>query len=117
MESELEKAMVKNSWNNPMPIPDFNEFLLMKDSANIEYHQMGQILSVKRGVDDGEEAPVDHLIKFGDKIDDSGRSSRTQKVRIDLKCLFFILLKPTISDQNAWKPSNTITTKRYCWAN
>jgi hypothetical protein len=99
MESEFEKAMVTNSWNNPLPIPDSNEFLLMKDSANIEYHQMGQVLTVKRGVDeflidDGEEAPVDHLIlsvsNFGDKIDDSGKSSRTQKVRNYLKCLFFL---------------------------
>lgn len=82
MESEFEKAMVGNFWNHRLQIPDTDDVLVIKDAVNIDYHQMGQVLSVKRGVDefvidDGEEAAVDHLIlsvsNFGDKIDDSGK--------------------------------------------
>lgn len=82
MESEYEKAVVNNSWNHRVELPNSGEFLVMKDPSTLEYHQMGQTLVVKRGVDefvidDGEEASVDHLIvfisSFGDKIDDSGK--------------------------------------------
>lgn len=81
MESEYEKAISNNSWNHQIALPNSDKFLLIKDPINIEFHDMGQALVVKRGVDefvidDGEEAPVDHLIvsvsNFGDKIDDSG---------------------------------------------
>lgn len=81
MESEYEKAISSNSWNHQIALPNSDKFLLIKDPINIEFHDMGQALVVKRGVDefvidDGEEAPVDHLIvsvsNFGDKIDDSG---------------------------------------------
>ena len=82
MEAEYEKAVVNNSWNYQVKLPNTDEFLVIRDPVNIEYHQMEQTLVVKRGVDefvieDGEEAPVDHLIisvsNFGDKIDDSGK--------------------------------------------
>ena len=81
LESEYEKAVTHGSWNHRWTIPNSQDFVLLKDPLNIEYHQMGQVLTVKRGVDefvidDGEEAAVDHLIvsvsNFGDKIDESG---------------------------------------------
>lgn len=87
MENEYEKAVLNNLWNQRLQLPNADEFLMIKDSANIEYHQMGQTLIVKRGVDefvidDGEEASVDHLIilvsNFGDKIDDSGKKKQFQ---------------------------------------
>lgn len=81
MESEYEKAISHNSWNHRVALPNSDKFLLIKDANTIEFHDMGQALVVKRGVDefvidDGEEASIDHLIvsvsSFGDKIDDSG---------------------------------------------
>lgn len=78
LESEFEKSIINNSWNHRISIPDSEDFIIMKDSSSFEFHQMGQVLVVKRGVDefvieDGEEAAIDHLIiavsNFGDKID------------------------------------------------
>jgi hypothetical protein len=78
MESEYEKAMLGNSWNHRIPIPDTDDFIIIKDATSFEYHRMGQASFVKRGVDefvieDGEEAAVDHLVitvsNFGDKTD------------------------------------------------
>lgn len=82
MEAEYEKAIVNNLWNQQLQLPNVAGFFVMKDHLNIEFHQMGRILVVKRGVDEfvieeGEEAPIDHLVisvsNFGDKIDDSGK--------------------------------------------
>lgn len=96
MESEFEKSMITNDWNVRKQIPETDEFFILKDSANIEFHQMGQTLIVKRGVDefvidDGEEAAVDHLIlsvsSFGDKIDDSGKYDES---RCNFSKLFFV---------------------------
>ena len=81
MESEYEQALLHNIWNRRLQIPNSDDYLSFMDAANFEYHQMGQTLTVKRGVDefvidDGEEGVIDHLIisisNFGDKIDDSG---------------------------------------------
>lgn len=82
MENEYEKAMTNSTWGQRLQIPNTEDYLTFVDAANMEYHQLGQTLIVKRGVDefvidDGEDAPVDHLIisvsNFGDKIDDSGK--------------------------------------------
>lgn len=84
MESEYEKAALNSSYfcKTVSQLPNSEEFLVLKDATSMEYHQLGQVLVVKRGVDefvieDGEEAAVDHLIisvsNFGDKIDDSGK--------------------------------------------
>lgn len=83
MEGEYEKAVLNNTWNHRLQIPGSEDFLTFRDAANIDFHQMGQTLVVKRGVDefvidDGEEGAIDHLIisvsNFGDKIDDSGNA-------------------------------------------
>lgn len=81
LESEYEKATTNNAWNHQVHLPNSAETITFNDAINIEYQKMGQTLIVKRGVDefvidDGEEAPVDHVIisvsGFGDKVGDSG---------------------------------------------
>lgn len=82
MEKEYENAVTTATWGHRLQIPNSEDYFMFLDSALIEYHQLGQILVVKRGVDefvidDGEEATIDHLIisvsSFGDKIDESGK--------------------------------------------
>lgn len=84
MEAEYEKAVLNNTWGHRLQIPASDSFLTFRDAANIEFHQTGQTLVVKRGVDefvidDGEVEAIDHLIvsvsSFGDKIDDSGSAA------------------------------------------
>jgi WWE domain len=81
LESEYKKALTENLWSNPINLPDQKDFIIMKDATTIEHHQMGNVLIVKRGLDefdilDGEEGKADHLIlcvsNFGDKIDENG---------------------------------------------
>lgn len=86
LEKEYEKAIVVSSWNRPIHLPELlphHEFIIMKDAVTIEHHAMGQVLIVKRGLDefdivDGEEGSANHLIlcisNFGDKIDDNGET-------------------------------------------
>lgn len=84
LEKEYEKALSHSRWNHRIHLPEVlphSDFILFKDTTTIEHHKMGQILIVKRGLDefdivDGEEGTADHLIlcisNFGDKIDDNG---------------------------------------------
>lgn len=81
LEKEYEKAMRSGTWNHKINLPNTNDYVIMKDTGNIEHRKMEQILVVKRGVDefdidDGEEGTADHLILcisgFGDKIDENG---------------------------------------------
>lgn len=84
LEKEYEKAITTSTWNHRIYLSELlphQDFIIMKDAGNIEHHQMGQVLIVKRGLDefdilDGEEGTADHLIlcisNFGDKIDDNG---------------------------------------------
>jgi WWE domain len=116
LESEYEKAFSLNSWNHQLWLPNTEELIVFKDAATLEYHQMGQVLVVKRGVDefvidDGEEAPVDHLIisvsGFGDKVGDSGKiSTFFEKFPALIACYPQQL---TSSGLNAWKRSNITT--------
>lgn len=85
LEAEYEKAVLHGSWNHRLHLPNAaEEFCVITSATSIEYHQIGQVLVVKRGVDefvidDGEEMAIDHLIisvsNFGDKIDDSGKKT------------------------------------------
>lgn len=86
LEEEYKKALNNSRWNHRIHLPELlpqQDFIIIKDAATIEHHKMGQILIVKRGLDefdivDGEEGTADHLIlcisTFGDKIDDNGKS-------------------------------------------
>jgi hypothetical protein len=83
LEKEYERTMTQSLWNRKIHLQDGSaDFILMKDEKIIEHHRMGQIFSVKRGVDnfdidDGDEGMADHLVlcvsNFGDKIDDNGK--------------------------------------------
>lgn len=86
LEKEYEKALKHSRWNHQIYLPELlphQDFIIFQDATTIEHHTMGQILMVKRGLDefdivDGEEGAADHLIlcisSFGDKIDDNGES-------------------------------------------
>jgi hypothetical protein len=104
LEAEYEKAMVNNSWNHKISVGDTGDFVTIKDSMSIEYHQMGQALIVKRGVDefvidDGEEAAVDHLVisvsNFGDKTDSNCKFFKNSFKEISPLCslLFYLEIK------------------------
>lgn len=117
MEKEYECATLSGNWNHRVIFPESTEFILMKSPSQIEHHKMGQVLAVKRGVDefiidDGEEGLVDHLIisvsGFGEKINENGK-----KRKKFLKTSFYIieiLFSQLMScAQCAWKrSSNTI---------
>jgi hypothetical protein len=84
LEKEYEKALNHSRWNHRIHLPELlpqQDYIIFKDASTIEHHKVGQILMVKRGLDefdivDGEEGTADHLIlcisNFGDKIDDNG---------------------------------------------
>lgn len=86
LEKEYEKSLNHSRWNHRIHLPELlphQEYFIFKDATTMEHHKIGQILMVKRGLDefdivDGEEGTADHLIvcisNFGDKIDDNGES-------------------------------------------